>query len=58
MPPSPSDESRIIRIPRNGPKPGQSTQDWLYGKSKSEEREMERLRWQTIKRNKKPPEGA
>jgi len=43
---SPSEEPRIIRLPRNGPKPGQSTGAWLYGKDKTEQRELERLRWQ------------
>jgi hypothetical protein len=39
-------EPKIIRLPRNGPKPGQSMQAWLYGKDKAEQRELERLRWQ------------
>jgi hypothetical protein len=48
-------EPRITKLPRNGPKPGQSVSAWLYGKSKSEQAELERLRWQQAKRNKKAP---
>jgi hypothetical protein len=55
MNPSEPDQSKIIRLPRNGPKPGQSMQDWLYGKDRSECREMERLRWQINKATKKAP---
>jgi hypothetical protein len=55
MSPSEPDQGKIIRLPRNGPRPGQSMQDWLYGKDRSERREMERLRWQTNKANKKAP---
>lgn len=43
---SSSEDSQIIRLPRNGPKPGQSMNNWLYGKDKTEQRELERLRWQ------------
>ena len=42
--------ARIIRLPRNGPKPGQSTEAWLYGKSKWEQKEMERARWKELKK--------
>jgi hypothetical protein len=28
---------KIVKLPRNGPKPGQSTNAWLYGKGKEEE---------------------
>ena len=52
---SSSDESKIIRLPRNGPKPGQSVRDWLYGKERSEQRDMERLRWEAIRTKKKAP---
>jgi hypothetical protein len=48
-------EPRITKLPRNGPKPGQSVNAWLYGKSKSEQTELERLRWEQAKRNKKAP---
>jgi hypothetical protein len=41
-----NEEPKIIRLPRNGPKPGQSMNNWLYGKDKTEQRELERLRWQ------------
>jgi hypothetical protein len=40
------EESKIIRLPRNGPKSGQSMSHWLHGKDKTEQRELERLRWQ------------
>ena len=33
-------EQKIIKLPRNGPKAGQSMRAWLYGKSK-EEKEWE-----------------
>lgn len=52
---TPPDEPKITRLPRNGPKPGQSVQNWLYGKEKHEQREMERLRWEAIKGKKKAP---
>ena len=48
-------QPKITRLPRNGPKPGQSVSAWLYGKNKSEQTELERLRWQEVKRNKKAP---
>jgi hypothetical protein len=48
-------EPRITKLPRNGPKPGQSVSAWLYGKDKSEQAELERLRWEQAKRNKKAP---
>lgn len=42
-------EPHIIRLPPNGPKPGQSTSSWLYGKQKQEQRDLERLRWQQLR---------
>jgi hypothetical protein len=33
---------KVIRLPRNGPKPGQSTNAWLYGKEKEQQRFDER----------------
>ena len=48
-------EPRIIKFPRNGPKPGQSVSAWLYGKDKSEQEEIDRLRWQRTPDNKKAP---
>ena len=29
---------RIIKLPPNGPKPGQSVSSWLYGKDKAHDR--------------------
>jgi hypothetical protein len=46
-------EPRIIKLPRNGPKPGQSVSAWLHGKDKSEQEEIDRLRWQRTPDNKK-----
>lgn len=39
--PNPGPDSngmRITRLPRNGPRPGQSTNAWLYGKQRATER--------------------
>jgi len=30
-----SPQPKITRLPRNGPKPGQSADSWLYGKKKA-----------------------
>jgi hypothetical protein len=35
------DGFKIINLPRNGPKPGQSTKAWLYGKEQ-EAKEFQR----------------
>jgi len=35
---------RITRLPRNGPKDGQSTSAWLYGKQRADERLVDDLR--------------
>lgn len=35
---------RITRLPRNGPKAGQSTSAWLYGKQRADERLVDDLR--------------
>jgi hypothetical protein len=48
-------QPKITKLPRNGPKPGQSVSAWLYGKNKSEQAELERLRWEQGKHNKKAP---
>jgi hypothetical protein len=34
----PSPTPRIIKLPPNGPKPGQSVSSWLYGKDKAHDR--------------------
>jgi len=36
----------IVKLPRNGPKPGQSTSAWLHGKSKHEQKQADDLLWQ------------
>jgi len=35
---------RVTRLPRNGPRPGQSTSAWLYGKQRADERLVDDLR--------------
>jgi len=37
---------RITRLPRNGPRPGQSTSAWLYGKQRAAERLLDDPRTQ------------
>lgn len=46
-------EPKIIRLPRNGPKPGQSTEAWLFGKHKHEQRLLEQERWKAAKAGKR-----
>jgi hypothetical protein len=48
-------QPKITKLPRNGPKPGQSVNAWLYGKNKSQQEELDRLRWQQSRANKKAP---
>ena len=36
---------RLIKLPRNGPKPGQSTSAWLYGKDKNCQKERDATKW-------------
>jgi hypothetical protein len=43
---------KIIRLPRNGPKPGQSVEAWLAGKQRAEERALEQGRWKSMKKKK------
>ena len=38
-------EPRLIKLPRNGPKPGQSTEAWLYGKDKNCQAERDAAQW-------------
>jgi hypothetical protein len=35
----------VVKLPRNGPKNGQSMEDWLYGKQKHSQRVLDSLRW-------------
>ena len=44
------EEPKIIRLPRNGPKPGQSTSAWLYGKQRAEEKALEQERWKSLRK--------
>ena len=37
---------RVTRLPRNGPRPGQSTSAWLYGKQRAAERLLDAPRTQ------------
>lgn len=43
-------EPKITRLPRNGPKPGQSTAAWLYGKNKNCQRERDAAQWGRAKK--------
>ncbi len=38
-------EPRLTKLPRNGPKPGQSTAAWLYGKDKNCQAERDAAKW-------------
>jgi hypothetical protein len=38
-------EPRLIKLPRNGPKPNQSTAAWLYGKNKHCQAERDAAKW-------------
>lgn len=39
-------EFKVIKLAPNGPKPGQSTNAWLYGKDKNCQKERDEARWQ------------
>ena len=43
-------QPKITRLPRNGPKPGQSTEAWLHGKNKNCQRERDAAQWRSNKR--------
>lgn len=45
-------QPKIIRLPRNGPKAGQSVEAWLAGKQRAEERALERDRWKSMHKKK------
>lgn len=38
---TPASEFKVIKLKPNGPKPGQSTAGWLYGKDKESQRLMD-----------------
>jgi hypothetical protein len=40
----------IVRLPRNGPKPGQSVSAWLYGKDRNCQRERDAAKWKPNKK--------
>jgi len=40
-----SPSPQIIKLPRNGPKPGQSVEAWLYGKDKNCQKERDAKQW-------------
>ena len=46
---------KVIKLPPNGPKPGQSSRDWLYGKDKhmNEQLQKARQKWPTEIRRRK-----
>jgi hypothetical protein len=41
-----SPDPQIIKLPRNGPKSGQSMKAWLYGKDKNCQKERDAAKWQ------------
>lgn len=45
-------EPKITRLPRNGPKPGQSLAGWLAAKSRAEDAALERERWGNLRQQK------
>jgi hypothetical protein len=47
--PSPM-QPTIVRLPRNGPKPGQSVEAWLYGKDRNCQRERDAAKWKPNKK--------
>jgi hypothetical protein len=47
-------EPRIVKLPRNGPKPGQSTSAWLYGKDRNCQAERDAAKWTIPLQSDKP----
>jgi hypothetical protein len=45
----PPEGFKIIKLPPNGPKPGQSTRAWLYGKGKEEKKFQKLIDAQSFK---------
>jgi len=45
----PATEFKVTRLERNGPKEGQSTESWLYGKRRSDD-EWDKLKAKNINR--------
>ena len=43
-------EPRIVKLPPNGPKPGQSTEAWLRGKDRNCQRERDDAFWSKKKK--------
>lgn len=41
---TPATTFKVTKLKPNGPKPGQSTEAWLYGKTKADERKLDDLR--------------
>lgn len=46
-------EPKIIKLPRNGPKPGQSVEAWLKAKQRAEDASIERGRWRQLRSHEK-----
>jgi len=42
-------EFKIVKLPRNGPKPGQSTESWLHGKDKHEKKRRRQDEWKAMR---------
>jgi hypothetical protein len=49
-PQNPPMQPKITRLPRNGPKPGQSVNAWLYGKDRNCQRERDAVKWKSNKK--------
>ena len=47
-------EPRIVKLPRNGPKPGQSASAWLYGKDRNCQKERDAAKWTIPLQSDKP----
>lgn len=44
----------LKKLPRNGPKPGQSTSAWLYGKDRNCQKERDAAKWTIPLQSDKP----
>jgi hypothetical protein len=45
---------KVIKLPPNGPKPGQSMDAWLYGKDKDTERTRKIIEWREFNGKRTP----
>lgn len=42
-------QPKITKLPRNGPKPGQTVEAWLKAKQRAEDTALERGRWKRLR---------